>query len=188
MNRLSCSHVHAAIAVVHGVLLLYVVGCSSVSATFEQSDMLLAFTLFEADSDGGIRPMVLLLGEGEILARDRATWSVEIHSPDGREQLIHPGIWASDWRTANPYFRYIAHREIPNEAGALIVTRGLPVWTGPLIDSGILEDTSTMTVTFVLDYYSCVLQEPTSRHYQFSGIPITSRAFHKVPFQFSGRR
>ena len=188
LNGYSLSLLFSVIIAVMGSLLFACIGCSTVSTPDGRSDLKLAFALHESDVDGKVRvrPFVLLVGDGEILARGEAGWSIEVYDddPDRIPQFMKadlPGTIVFGGR--NPYYRYTAYRDIPSETLAAYGIAASPTWRGPSIEVATLEGAETIDVNFTLTYYSTALTKPITRSYEFSDIPFTSRDFHLVPLE-----
>ena len=161
-------------------------GCATVREPDVRSDLMLAFALHHSDVDDQVWPFVLLVGDDEILASDRISWWIEVHDSDALlpQIIMGPPVSASNFRTHNPYYHYIAWSNVPDEpAHAYGVGHIAPVWIGPPIDSTILEGADRIRVNFSLHYYSRVREKLITRSYELPDIPIESNDFHMVPLE-----
>lgn len=178
---------------VMGVLALACGGCSTVSKPDGRSDLMLAFALHESEVDDKVRvrPFVLLVGDGEILAMGEAGWWITVYDDDDPDRIPQVAEAHLPDRIVfggrNPYYRYVAYRDAPSETLAAYGVAASPTWRGPSIEAATLEEANKIDVNFTLTYYSTALTKPVTRRYEFSDIPLTSREFHLLPFD-EGRR
>ncbi len=185
-NSDSPSRLFLFIIPITGFLFCACIGCSTLSKPDDRSDLKLAFALHHSDVDDQVWPFVLLVGDDEILASDRISWWIEVYDSDARlpQIIVGPPVSASNFRTHNPYYHYIAWSNVPDEpAHAYGVGHMAPVWVGPPIDSTILEGADRIRVNFSLHYYSRVREKLITRSYELPDIPVESNDFNMAPLE-----